>query len=276
MLRGNYKKLGDIIPRGFMEVFSKELYKGPGGGRLELAQDMVSEKNTLKTRVLINRLWGYVFGRALVSSTDNFGLLGKKPSHPELLDQLSLDFEQNGWSIKAALKKMLMSRTFKLSSVGNSENLGLDPSNKYFSFYTPRRLDAEAIKDSIYLISKSSDRTINNPIKRLHLDPFLESFDAPIPTSTISTRNNTNVPAQVLLLINSEFTRAAAMEWAKSINSNQALKTPEQQITEIYQQAYARTPDSQELAHCLTYLKEEGLPSLTLSILNSKEFIYVY
>ncbi|NQZ56937.1 MAG: DUF1549 domain-containing protein, partial [Lentisphaeraceae bacterium] len=221
MVRGNYKKTGEIIPRGFMEVFSKNIYKGPGGGRLELAQDMVSKNNTLNTRVLINRRWGYVFGRALVTSTDNFGLLGKKPSHPKLLDQLSLDFEQNAWSIKRTLKQMLISRTFKLSSEPRSKNLDLDFGNKYFSYYTPRRLDAEAIKDSIYFITKNSDRTINNPIKRLHLDPFLESFDAPIPVSTISTRNNTNVPAQALLLMNSEFTRSGAMKWAQLINSNE-------------------------------------------------------
>ncbi|WDE95768.1 PSD1 and planctomycete cytochrome C domain-containing protein [Lentisphaera profundi] len=276
MVRGDYRKPGEIIPRGFLEIFSRDIYQGPGGGRLELAQDMVSKNNTLKTRVLINRLWGYVFGRAIVSSTDNFGLLGKKPSHPELLDQLSLDFEKNGWSIKRTLKQMLMSRTFKLSSEARSKNLDLDLANKYFSYYTPRRLDAEAIKDSISFISKSPDRTINNPVKRLKLDPFLLSFDAPIPVSSISTRNSTNVPAQALLLMNSEFARNSASLWAKIISSNQALKTPEQQIREIYQQAYARPPRAQELAVCLNYLKEENLASLTLSILNSKEFIYVH
>ena len=90
IVRGNYKKPGELIPRGFMEVFSQDSYEGPGGGRLELAQDMVSQKNTLKTRLLVKRLWAYVFGRALVTSTDNFGLSGQKPSHPKLLDQLSL------------------------------------------------------------------------------------------------------------------------------------------------------------------------------------------
>ena len=171
---------------------------------------------------------------------------------------------------------MLMSRTFKLSSEARSKNLDLDLANKYFSYYTPRRLDAEAIKDSISFISKSPDRTINNPVKRLKLDPFLLSFDAPIPVSSISTRNSTNVPAQALLLMNSEFARNSASLWAKIISSNQALRTPEQQIREIYQQAYARPPRAQELAVCLNYLKEENLASLTLSILNSKVFIYVH
>ena len=87
-----------------------------------------------------------------------------------------------------------MSRTFKLSSEARSQNLKVDFENKYFSYYRPRRLDAEAIKDSIYFIIKSPDRTINKPVKRLKLDPFLESFDAPIPVSTVSARNNTNVP----------------------------------------------------------------------------------
>ena len=148
--------------------------------------------------MLVNRLWNYVFGAGLVTTTDNFGRMGGQPSHPELLDFLASDFKKNGWSLKKSLKLMVTSRTFKLSSQSTAAAKEVDPVNKYLSFYTPRRLDAEAIYDSLHFVAGQNKRAIYDSVIRNRLHPFLTAFNRPVPVTTVSRRPSDNVPAQAL------------------------------------------------------------------------------
>lgn len=277
LVRGEYKQESNPVDRQFLEIFSSKKYHN-NSGRLELAADMVSEANTLKSRVLINRLWAYVYGRGIVSSTDNFGRLGEKPTHPELLDHLSLDFERNGWSIKQTLRKMVTSRTFRSSSQTEIKIRDRDPNNIYLSYFSPRRLDAEVIHDSIGFVSGlKKNRTIYSPVIRNRLDPFLATFNAPVPTATISSRNHNNVPAQSLAMLNGDIVEQAAREWSKRILQNENLKASEEKINAMFLGAYGRLATSAEMKLFLDFL-ESGRTEYHIAhaLLNSKEFIYVY
>ncbi|MDD7987291.1 PSD1 and planctomycete cytochrome C domain-containing protein [Lentisphaera marina] len=275
-VRGDHRKESHEVPRSFLEVFSDKKYSSENSGRLQLAQDITSDVNPLKSRVLVNRLWNYVFGHGIVHSTDNFGLLGKKPTHPELLDYLALDFEANNWSIKTALRKMLISESFQLSSEPSQANLEKDITNTYLSYYTPRRLDAEAIKDSLHHVGNKPYRSMKHNVIRNRLDEFSTSFDFPVPMTTMSKRNITNVPAQALLLMNGPIARNMSNHLAKSIENKTRDKGNEAFVNGLYNRLYARSPEQAEIDACLEYLKNHSNKELALALLNSKEFIYVY
>ena len=275
-VRGDHRKESHEVPRSFLEVFSDKKYTSENSGRLQLAHDITSDANPLKSRVLVNRLWNYVFGNGIVSSTDNFGLLGKKPTHPELLDYLVLDFERNNWSIKTALRKMILSETFQLSSEAAKENLDKDITNTYLTYYTPRRLDAEAIKDSLHYVGAHNYRSMRRNVVRNRLDKFNESFDFPVPMTTMSKRNITNVPAQALLLMNGPIAKNMSNHLTGHVEHRTKGKGPEAFIIGLYNRLYARNPEQAEIAACLEYLKNHKNNELALALLNSKEFIYVY
>ncbi len=282
LVRGEYKKEADIVARQFLEVFSDKAYSKRNSGRLELAADIVGEVNTLKSRVLVNRLWNYVFGRGIVPTTDNFGRLGKKPAHPELLDFLALEFEKQGWSIKTALRQMVLSRTFRSSSSAPIDIKDRDPDNEYLSHYTPRRLDAEAIMDSVNSMARDDfERGVYVETARNDLNPFLSTFNLPIPTTTVSNRDSTNVPAQALSMMNGEFVHETAELWAKKIEGKHAVGSIQAKIHSLYMDAYARAPTDEEKGRFIEYYSsidssDTVLKSIAFVLLNSKEFIYVY
>jgi hypothetical protein len=280
--RGDYHKAGDPVPRQFLEVFANETYSEKNSGRLELANDIAGPTNTLKSRVLVNRLWSYVFGRGIVATTDNFGRLGKKPTHPELLDYLALDFEKNGWSIKKSLRQMVLSRTFRSASTASPEVLAKDPDNEWLSYFTPRRLDAEAIMDSINSLAKDDfRRAVHLDVIRNKLDPFLTTFNLPIPTTTVSSRDSTNVPAQALAMMNGEFVQRASQQWAERIEQATEGQPTAKKIEALYLDAFARIPTGEELTTLTDYYDSIGSPStalknLTFALMNTKEFIFIF
>ncbi len=260
LVRGDQNQEAEPVPHGFLEVFSEEPFQNHRPARLQLAERIVGEANTLKSRVLINRLWAYCFGRGLVSSTDNFGRLGSKPTHPELLDFLALDFERNGWSIKHALRQIVTSRAFCQANSASAETLERDPNNEWLSYFRPRRLDAEAIYDSIGQLAGHDRRAIHLPVIRNRLDPFLTVFNAPVPISTVGSRTHTDVPAQYLALMNGSLVENAADAWSKRIVQDAALKTSAEKITAMFRQIYARNPRSDELQVLQSYRdSREGL-----------------
>jgi hypothetical protein len=264
LVRGDYKTEGDPVPRGFREVFGGGTYSKTNSGRLELAEDMVSEKNTLVTRVIVNRLWHHVFGRGLVPSNDNFGRLGKTPSHPLLLDYLASDFRANGWSMKRTIKQLVTSRTFKSGNVAPAASTTKDPANTYLGWYTPRRLDAEAIHDVVNTLAgrinpdstgeKTGGRAVYLGVRRNSLHPFLTAFNFPIPTSTVGVRNMTDVPAQALTMMNGDIVRNAARGWSDRISRDGNLKSDADRINAFFLQAYSRKPTTAELQLCMNYL----------------------
>lgn len=282
LVRGEYANAGEPVPRQFLEVFSNRAYSGKHSGRLQLAEDMAGPVNSLKSRVLVNRLWSYVFGRGIVTTTDNFGRLGKKPTHPELLDYLALDFEKKDWSIKAALKQMVLSRTFRSSSAAPEEVLDRDPDNAYYSYFSPRRLEAEAIMDIINSMAGDDfQRAVHKKVIRNKLDPFLSTFNLPIPTTTLSRRDSTNVPAQALSMMNGEFVQEASEQWAHRIGKVTEDQPVDMKIDALFMDAYARLPTEAESVRLSKYYEsisepDTALKNIAFALMNTKEFIYVY
>jgi hypothetical protein len=278
MVRGDYKKQSDVVHRQFLEVFKNKKYTSKNSGRLELAEDMVSKENTLKSRVLVNRLWAYVFGRGIVKSTDNFGRLGSKPTNLELLDYLALSFEKNNWSIKKSLRQMVTSRTFLSKSQSSQKAVNEDPENDYLSYFTPRRLDAEAIYDTLnFIAGKRAPRGVYDKVIRNRLNPLLTTFNRPTPVTTVSSRLRTNVPAQALTMMN-EFTANLSGHATNKIIKSKTLKTDDDKINALFMNCFSRPPSKIEISQCLNFLKEtnQDWNRLTEVVLNSKEIIYVY
>jgi hypothetical protein len=254
--RGDHQKEGEPVARGFLEMFGGEPYSKTESGRRELAEDILSEDNPLTARVIVNRLWNHVFGRGIVASSDNFGRLGKEPDHPALLDNLAIDFRAGGWAMKPLVKRLVMSRAFRSDSRAPAANGERDPENFHLAYFPPRRLDAEAILDTInHLATGGGGRAIYRKVQRNSLDPFLSTFNFPVPTSTVGDRNLTNVPAQALTLMNGKEVMQAAREWSKRIVRNH--RTPEARVEQFFLQAYARSPSPEESAACLIYLEGE-------------------
>jgi hypothetical protein len=221
-VRGDHKQPSDIVPRRFLDALDPAPFNTKGSGRLQLAERMADMKNNpLTARVIVNRVWHHVFGRGIVATTDNFGKLGELPTHPELLDFLARRFIDSGGSIKSLLRDILRSKTFQRAAGSNAK----DPENKLLSHWSIRRLEAEAIRDSIVTLSgrldptlygESADhgdprRSIYIKVIRNSLNPFLTTFDAPVPFSTRGKRDATNVPAQSLALLND----ARVIDWSR-------------------------------------------------------------
>ena len=278
MTRGDYKKQEDPVERQFLEIFSNKKYSKANSGRLELAEDMVAKENTLKSRVLVNRLWSYVFGQGIVKSTDNFGRLGSKPTHPQLLDYLAKNFEKNNWSIKSALRQMVTSRTFKSRSISSAKADDIDPENIYLSYFTPRRLNAEAIHDTLLTLSENNfKRAVYDRVVRNRLNPFLTTFNRPTPVSTVSSRLSTNVPAQALTMMNDFTVNISAKVFNRALYRKQ-LQTDDEKIKALFIHCYGRPASDMELELCKKFLQSSNSDwnRLTESILNSREIIYVY
>jgi hypothetical protein len=226
-----------------------------------------------------------------VASTDNFGRLGSEPTHPQLLDYLAADFRGSGWSMKKFVRDLVMSRAFRSASAPPAANGDKDQENLRLAYFTPRRLDAEAILDGIRFVAANEvpKRAVFTPMPRNSLNGFLTSFNLPIPTSTTGVRNSTNVPAQALTLMNGKIVGDAARQWAQRVRDNSAFATPEAKIDAIFKQAYARPPTPAEAAACLEFINGASAPSeaggknagdpyfrIAHAILNSKELIYVH
>ena len=313
-IRGSHKALGDVVPRRFLEALAgSEGIKSAGSGRLELAKQMVDPKlNPFVARVMANRVWHHLFGRGLVPSTDNFGELGEKPTHPELLDHLATRFVREGWSTKKLIREIILSDTYQMSSQASPEAAEKDPDNRLLSHARLRRLEGEAIRDSMLAASGRLNPTMYGPSVPVHLTPFLDgrgrpasgpidsdgrrslyiavrrnflspmmlAFDTPSPFSTVGKRTVSNVPAQALILMNDPFVHQMADTWGKALAASTG--TVDDRVTRMYQQAFTRAPREGELQSCREFLKTQADPSkpaawaaLAHVLFNVKEFIYV-
>ena len=252
-IRGSHKNLGEVVPRRFLTVLGGSDPSAPegGSGRLELARRMVDPAaNPLVPRVLVNRLWKHHFGEGIVRSTDDFGAMGQKPSHPELLDWLAGKLVESGWSIKAMHRLMLTSSTYRMSSLPDARAEQVDPANALLHRMNVRRLEAEAIRDALLAVSGRLEPAMYGPSVPVHLTSFMDgrgrpgqsgpldgdgrrsiylnvrrnflnpmflAFDAPVPFSTMGRRNVSNVPAQALTLMNDPLVIRQARLWAKRV-----------------------------------------------------------
>lgn len=267
--RGNHKQPSEIVPRRFLEAIDDTRYDSPISGRMQLSKDMLRKDNPFTARVIVNRVWTHLFGRGLVETPDNFGRLGAEPSHPELLDYLASSFKkQDKWSLKSLIRRIVLSETWLQDSIVSREKRELDPSNRYYARYPVRRLDAETIRDKLLAVSgvlnkapvespvngSSDRRSVYVRVKRNALDPFLTTFDAPVPFSTTGLRPTTNVPAQSLLMLNSPFVEKLAQSWGDSLAKRQHLNS-EQVIRQAWSRAFGREPERNELAAAVEYLE---------------------
>ena len=277
--RGSHKQPGKPVPRRFLEAFDAKPFDTKQSGRLELAEAMLRPDNPLVARVIVNRVWHHLFGRGLVGTPDNFGKLGELPTHPELLDYLATRFVREGWSLKKLIRELALTRTFQLSVFnrmdlprGEPTAREADPDNRLLTHAHLRRLEAEAIRDAMLQASGSLDRnplggsdafntnrrSIYVRVIRNNLDPFLSVFDMPVPATAKGRRDETNVPAQSLTLMNDPFVISLAERLANRVRNDKTLTTPGAQIRRLFQLTLNRDPSGKEITAAKTFLKSDG------------------
>jgi hypothetical protein len=267
-VRGDHRSPGDDVPRRLLDALGGEAYDTGQSGRLELAEDLVAADNPFTARVIVNRVWHYLFGSGLVRTTDNFGRLGEEPSHPELLDHLAARFVAGGWSMKKLIRELMLTRTWQLDSTPSTIAQTQDPENRLLSHANLRRLEAEAIRDTLLSVSGDLDATkFGEPVdgnskrrsvyirqRRNNLDQFLAAFDAPVPTATKGRRDVTNVPAQSLAMLNGDFARARAASWGRAAELSK--EQPDQLVERLFREALGRGPTEAEAAGALSLVEE--------------------
>ncbi len=324
LVRGKHQTPKDPVPRRFLEVIAgpKPISSPSGSGRKELAETMTASSNPLLARVLVNRVWYHLFGRGIVASVDNFGWLGQRPTHPELLDDLAASFVQDDqWSVKRLLRRLVLSRTYAMSSKPVDESSEQrDPENLLLHRMNLQRLEGEAMRDAMLAVSGRLDPKMYGPSVPLHPSQFIEArglrsergpldgngrrsiyvaarrnflpmmmtaFDTPTPFTTVGRRNVSNVPGQMLFLMNDPFVHQQAEVWAKRLLTEMPTAPPEERVRRLFLAALCREPSATELARCVTAVREVGAaPDKEAASLASwtevchamfgiKEFIYV-
>ncbi len=297
-LRGSPFNLGDEVSRRFLPILSEgePLPLQKGSGRLELAEAIV--QHPLTARVMVNRIWKHHFGQGLVETPSNFGQLGERPTHPELLEFLAGRFMENRWSMKSLHREIILSATYQLSSEDSEKNFAVDPDNRFYWHANRHRLDAEALRDSLLFVSRSLDpalggpssdltaenrrRTVYAKVSRFKLDGTLALFDFPNPGITSEKRNVTNVPLQRLFFLNSDMVALQAQRLVERLN-DVATDTDAAKIKKAYQLLFSRALVETELQLGLEFLgkAQPGTGSASAwqqyaqVLLSSNEFSFV-
>jgi hypothetical protein len=273
LIRGNEKTPGAKVPRRFLTVLEGDRATfRQGSGRLELARALASPANPLTARVMVNRIWQYHFGRGLVGTASNFGVLGERPSHPELLDWLARRFIASGWSLKALHSQIMLSAAYQQSSRSDSPGLAKDPGNLLLWRMNRRRLDVEAWRDAMLAVAGRLDPTIGGPslsldapgnrrrttyaaISRHDLAWMLRLFDFPDPNITSGQRVETTVPLQQLFVLNSEFMADSARAVAARLRTDSPTAGDDSaSIRRAYRLLYGRDATRRELELGLAFL----------------------
>lgn len=308
-VRGDYNSQGEEAPRAVPTVLAHTAnvtFPQDGSGRLQLADWIVGDSNPLTARVMVNRLWLWHFNEGIVRTPDNFGRMGERPTHPELLDYLATEFRSSGWSMKAMHRLMVLSNTYQMSSIAPDAELKADPENKLFTRYQRRRLEVEEMRDAMLAADGSIDLTMGGtlqegfgtdgensekrlsfnpemskrrlvylPLRRANLPALLNLFDFGDATTMSGKRSLTNVAPQALFMMNSEFVSEHAQGLASVTNNN---------VERAYLRALNRKPRPQEVDEALTYVakyksaygsEQKAWESFCRILLSSNEFMYV-
>jgi hypothetical protein len=305
-VRGNVDTPGELVEPASLKMLASDRITS----RLDLAESLLHPEHPLTARVYVNRVWQWIFGTGLVATPDDFGRLGDKPSHPDLLDWLAREFIREGWSTKKLVRQLVMSQTFRQSSIVTDAARERDPANRLLHHYPTRRLEAEAIRDSLLAVSGRLDpqlygrpilpyRTAEDDKKRLFTGPldghgrrsiylqmsimeppkFLTGFNLPDLKLPTGRRDVTNVPSQALILLNDPFVNAMAKHWAGELTKQKASNS-EERIRIMFVRAFARQPGEAELNRWLSALNDLGgdtpdaWEQLAHAFFNAKEFIY--
>jgi hypothetical protein len=299
-------------PRRFPQVLSDGKPLGnENSGRLALAQWIADKKNPLTARVMVNRVWRWHFGRGLVATTDNFGLLGERPSHPDLLDWLAAWFMDNGWSVKKLNTLILTSATYQMSSTASPAALQQDANNVLLSRAPLRRLEAEPLRDSLLelggLLDKqvggfvwtfenyklvfnhtsedattyeSNRRALYLPVIRNHVYDLFELFDFPDPGTVNGNRADSTIAPQALYLMNSPLVLRATESMAEALLKEGDL-TNVQRVQRLYAQVFNRPPTVKETQRAVVFINnfaQDRLASwqaLSQALVSSNEFLYL-
>lgn len=270
--RGDHRQPLEAVPRGFLQAIDGQPFVTRHSGRMELATALLDENNPLTARVITNRIWHHLWGEGIVATPDNFGQMGQLPSHPELLDYLAVRLRENRWSLKQSIRFVLLSATWQQACTPTDAARTLDPGNRLMSHAHTRRLDAESIRDTLLFLSGELDETMFGPgfaansgskrrsvyvnCYRNSMDEFLLAFDAPVPFSTTGKRNQTNVPAQSLALLNDSDVIGRARVFGQRIARDPDLHTDDQRLQEMFCRAFGRGPDREELEWLRQFLME--------------------
>jgi len=270
LIRGDHKQPSAKVVRSFLEAIDSTPFPKNESGRRELAESIIRSDNPLTSRVIVNRVWHHLFGKGIVVTPDNFGRMGKEPSHPELLDYLALWFQNHGYSIKQLIEFLVLSDSWQMSSEATPEARGKDPANVLLSHFNVRRLDAEAVRDGLLSVSgdlkqaemygppvlgREPRRSVYVRVKRNELDPFLAAFDAPVPSSTTGKREVTNVPGQSLTLLNDPFVIELAEHWAGRVQGQPGSAETATRIQSMFVNALGRPASSAELKRSKKFLE---------------------
>jgi len=265
-VRGNANNPGAETPPHFLSCLSASnpATFHEGSGRLELAHAIASKDNPLTARVIVNRVWLHHFGAGIVRSPSDFGLRGDPPSHPELLDYLAIRFMESGWSLKGLHRMILLSATYQQSSQDDLEARRQDPENQLLWRMNRQRLDIEALRDSLLVVSGQLDLSMGGPpfsltaitpvprrtvygfIERGRVPVFLSSFDFASPDQHVPIRYSTTVPQQALFLLNSTFVAEQARRLAQRSETD-ANADPAKRIQMLYRSVFGRTATSDEV-----------------------------
>ena len=261
------------------------IFSGQHSGRRELAEWLVSDRHPLTSRVLVNRVWRWHFGRGLVASADNFGLLGEKPSHPELLDWLATEFIRRKWSLKEMHRLILLSSTYQQSTQVSEEAVTTDPDNRLWSRFPVRRLAAEEIRDSLLFVSGQLDATMGGsllkvknrgylfdhtsidttdynsrrrslylPVIRNNVFEMFQLLDFPDPAVPTGDRATTTVAPQALMMMNSDFVMQAADSLATTVLASSS--TDAERIKHVYVTCLGREPAEEEVARDIQLIQD--------------------
>jgi len=271
-VRGNPMNLGPEVPRHFLSMLSASDPQPftQGSGRLELAEDIV--KQPIAMRVIVNRVWKGHFGTGIVDTPSNFGIGGERPTNPALLEYLAGQFVKDGMSIKKLHKQIMLSAVYQLSTETDAQDLAKDSGNRLYWRMDRKRMDAEQVRDAVLMVSGNLDtslggpsadltpaftrRTVYGKVSRYKLDEYLQLFDFPSPNISAEKRFTTTVPLQRLFLMNSDFVSVEAEEFAKRVAGEPDNRS---RIRKVYQLAYGREPNEQEIKLGLDYLHEEPM-----------------
>jgi len=291
-IRGEAERLGPVIPRGFLTTFTvpdAPSLPADQSGRLQLAQWLTSPQNPLTARVVVNRVWQHLFGTGLVSTVDNFGIKGDRPSHPELLDHLAGEFIRQGWSTKKLVRQLTLSHTYRLGSAAPEQHQEIDPSNRFIWRHSPRRLETEELRDSMLAISgklvpkqevsavtklrmvemrdngpeaagihiaadSGLQRSVYLPQLRGVTPKSLDAFDPVDQTLVTGQRATTTVPMQALFLLNSSFVRQQSLALAERV-----LKLPaEARLSHLWQLTLGREPSAADEKRATRFLADQA------------------
>jgi cytochrome c553 len=291
-IRGSHNMLGDVEPRHFLSLVHAQepIELSPErSGREELAEWLTSDGHPLTARVIANRIWGWHFGKGLVSTPDNFGIMGGRPTHPELLDHLALELINSGWSLKALHRRIMMSSTYQMSvAEGSVAAMDGDPGNVLYWKRDEQRLGAESIRDSMLSLAGELDRTVGGPplegVKSLNLSTedmannfsvyekstrrsvylpvirtaiydLLTLYDFPNSNNPVGRRAETTVPTQALMMMNSDFVAKQAESIVSQLLSGSSEVSEESLINQLYLDLLIRPADADEIAQAREFLQ---------------------